>query len=166
MPEIVIDTLHPADWPQVRTIYLEGIATGQATFEQQRAGLGGVGSQALARVPPRRQGCGRAGRRLGRADALLGAGGLCWRGRGEHLHRRRDARAGRGAPAAGGVGGRVRSRRHLDVAGRHLPENTASVRLHERCGFRVVGRRQRIGQLHGVWRDVLLLERRSASVGV
>ncbi len=47
-----------------------------------------------------------------------------------------------------------------------FPENVASVRLHERCGFRVVGRRDRIGQMHGAWRDVLLLERRSRIIGV
>ncbi|WP_350356611.1 GNAT family N-acetyltransferase [Hymenobacter canadensis] len=47
-----------------------------------------------------------------------------------------------------------------------FPENTASVRLHEATGFRVVGRRERIGQLHGHWRDTLLLERRSSLVGL
>jgi L-amino acid N-acyltransferase YncA len=47
-----------------------------------------------------------------------------------------------------------------------FPENTASVRIHTNAGFREVGRRERIGQLHGVWRDTLLLERRSAVVGV
>ena len=46
-----------------------------------------------------------------------------------------------------------------------FPENGASVRLHERAGFRVVGRRARLGRLHGVWRDVLLMERRSPVVG-
>ena len=46
-----------------------------------------------------------------------------------------------------------------------LPENEDSIALHERCGFRVVGRRSRLGQLHGVWRDVVLLERRSETVG-
>ena len=46
-----------------------------------------------------------------------------------------------------------------------FPENVASVTLHEKCGFRVVGRRERLGQLHGVWRDVLLLERRSTVIG-
>jgi len=45
-----------------------------------------------------------------------------------------------------------------------FPENTASVALHERCGFRVVGLRERLGLLHGVWRDVLFLERRSSVV--
>ena len=47
-----------------------------------------------------------------------------------------------------------------------FPENRASLILHERCGFRIVGRRERIGQLAGVWRDTLLLERRSSRVGV
>lgn len=42
-----------------------------------------------------------------------------------------------------------------------FPENAASLALHERAGFRVVGRRERIGRHHGRWRDVLLLERRS-----
>lgn len=46
-----------------------------------------------------------------------------------------------------------------------FPENTASIALHERCGFRVVGTRERIGRHHGVWRDVVLLERRSPIVG-
>ena len=42
-----------------------------------------------------------------------------------------------------------------------FPENEASLALHRRCGFRVVGTRERIGELDGVWRDVVLLERRS-----
>ena len=46
-----------------------------------------------------------------------------------------------------------------------FPENVPSVRLHEWCGFRVIGRRERIGRLAGVWRDTLLLERRSDVVG-
>ena len=45
-----------------------------------------------------------------------------------------------------------------------FPENTASMRLHQRCGFRVVGIRERIGRRHGRWRDVALLERRSSKV--
>jgi L-amino acid N-acyltransferase YncA len=45
-----------------------------------------------------------------------------------------------------------------------FPENRASLRLHERAGFRVVGIRERIGRHHGRWRDVVLLERRSPAV--
>ena len=47
-----------------------------------------------------------------------------------------------------------------------FPENAASVRLHEALGFRLVGRRERIGQLAGRWRDTLLLERRSPVIGL
>jgi L-amino acid N-acyltransferase YncA len=45
-----------------------------------------------------------------------------------------------------------------------FPENVASVALHRAAGFREVGRRERLGQHHGVWRDVLLIERRSTAV--
>jgi len=45
-------------------------------------------------------------------------------------------------------------------------ENKSSIRIHERCGFRLIGRRERLGQLNGEWKDVMLLERRSDKVGV
>ena len=45
-----------------------------------------------------------------------------------------------------------------------FPENTASIALHKAAGFRVVGTRERLGQHHGRWRDVLLLERRSPAI--
>ena len=47
-----------------------------------------------------------------------------------------------------------------------FPENEGSVALHVKYGFRVLGRRERLGQTGGVWRDVLLLERRSTVVGI
>ncbi|MEV0987913.1 N-acetyltransferase family protein [Streptomyces sp. NPDC049949] len=46
-----------------------------------------------------------------------------------------------------------------------FPENRASLALHQRAGFRIIGTRERIGRHHGVWRDVVLLERRSPNVG-
>ncbi|MFC7795847.1 GNAT family N-acetyltransferase [Streptomyces cinereoruber] len=46
-----------------------------------------------------------------------------------------------------------------------FPENTASLALHHRAGFRTVGVRERLGRHHGTWRDVILLERRSPAVG-
>jgi phosphinothricin acetyltransferase len=45
-----------------------------------------------------------------------------------------------------------------------FPENQASIRLHEACGFRTVGVRERLGRLHGQWRDVVLMERRSPAI--
>lgn len=47
-----------------------------------------------------------------------------------------------------------------------FPENKVSVALHEKCGFRIVGVREKIGQMNGIWRDTLLLERRSKVVGI
>jgi L-amino acid N-acyltransferase YncA len=46
-----------------------------------------------------------------------------------------------------------------------FPENEVSIRLHEACGFRVIGVRERLGELGGVWRDAVWLERRSQVVG-
>jgi phosphinothricin acetyltransferase len=46
-----------------------------------------------------------------------------------------------------------------------FPENAASLALHQRAGFRVVGTRERLGRHRGVWRDVVLIERRSSAVG-
>jgi len=45
-----------------------------------------------------------------------------------------------------------------------FPENTASLALHAACGFHIIGTRQRIGQHHGIWRDVILIERRSPTI--
>lgn len=45
-------------------------------------------------------------------------------------------------------------------------ENKASIKLHEKCGFRIVGRREKLGQLRGEWKDVILMERRSGRVGI
>jgi len=45
-----------------------------------------------------------------------------------------------------------------------FPENTASLRLHEQAGFRIIGTRERIGRHHGAWRDVVLIERRSRTI--
>lgn len=47
-----------------------------------------------------------------------------------------------------------------------FPENVASIKLHESCGFREVGYREHLGQLNGQWRNVILMERRSKIVGV
>jgi L-amino acid N-acyltransferase YncA len=47
-----------------------------------------------------------------------------------------------------------------------FPENKASIRIHEENGFRIIGTREKIGQMKGVWRDTMLLERRSNNVGI
>jgi len=52
------------------------------------------------------------------------------------------------------------------LQGATIVENAASLALQAKCGFRVVGRRERIGKLSGVWHDTVLTERRSTKVGI
>ncbi|HEA20338.1 MAG TPA: N-acetyltransferase family protein [Pricia antarctica] len=47
-----------------------------------------------------------------------------------------------------------------------FPENKGSIRLHEKMGFRYIGKREKVGKLHGVWKDNLLFERRSTTIGI
>jgi phosphinothricin acetyltransferase len=160
-----IDPLQPRDWPRVAAIYAEGIATGNATFETApptwerwdhshlpdhrlvaRAGDGQVVAwAALAPVSDRCVYAGVAENSIYVSEAARGRG----------VGRRLLSALLQGAEQAG----------IWTVQTGIFPENTASLALHRRCGFRVVGVRERIGQLHGRWRDVLLLERRSARVG-
>ena len=78
----------------------------------------------------------------------------------EHARGRKIGRALMGAVVAA-------SERHgiWTLQGSTFPENEASLRLQQRCGFRVLGRRERIAMQHGVWRDTVLTERRSEVVG-
>jgi phosphinothricin acetyltransferase len=155
----------PADWPAVRAIYLEGIATGNSTFETSApewpawdeghlseprlvSEEGGeiLGWAALSPV---------SRRAVYRGVADIGiyvAGKARGRGLGRALLERLVAeseRCGLWTLQAG-----------------IFPENEASVGLHQACGFRVIGRRERIGAMDGRWRDVLLLERRSPVAGI
>jgi phosphinothricin acetyltransferase len=47
-----------------------------------------------------------------------------------------------------------------------FPENEASIKLHEQCGFRIIGYREKIGKKDGVWKDNIIMERRSKTVGI
>ena len=155
----------PGDWDQVKSIYLDGIATGQATFETSapdweqweaahlpfarlvaRHGYDISGWAAISRVSQR--------------PVYSGVAEVSVYVSGSH----------RGAGL-----GRMLLDALIEEAERNgiwtlqasiFPENTSSLALHRSCGFREVGRRTRIGKMNGVWRDTILLERRSARVGV
>ena len=160
-----ITVLRPDHWEEVRVIYAEGIATGEATFETEtpswetwdaghlnegrlvaREGGQVVGWAALSPVSDR---CAYKG--VAEVSVYVGA---------EHQGK--------------GVGGALlealieESEKHgiWTLQAGVFPENAASVRLHTRRGFRKVGVRERLGRVDGCWRDVLLLERRSGLVGV
>jgi phosphinothricin acetyltransferase len=160
---VAIAPLAASDWPQVARIYAEGIASGHATFETDVPGWERFDA---GHMPAHRLVAVAGGRTVGWA-ALTAVSGRCvYAGVAEVSVYVGAAERGRGVGAAllraliasseaGGV---------WTLQAGIFPENEASVRLHERAGFRLVGRRERLGQLRGEWRDVLLLERRSTVV--
>lgn len=156
------------DWPRVRAIYLEGIATGNATFEQSAPEWDMWDAAHLAN--PRivaKSVAHTSGDILGWA-ALTPVSGRCvYAGVAEVSVYVAEQARGRG------VGRQLLERLVADSEAAGLwtlqagifPENEASVALHANAGFRVVGTRERIGQMNERWRDVLLMERRSGLVG-
>ena len=161
MPEI--RPLAEEDWPAVEAIYAEGIATGQATFETAPPSWEEFDA---SRLRDHRLVAVEDGEVVGWAALSPTSSRECYAGVVEHSVYVAESVRGRGV-------GRALMEALIagaDAAGLWtiqtsiFPENGASVALHERVGFRVVGRRYRIAKLNGVWRDTLLLERRSARV--
>ena len=160
-----IDVMQSGDWPSVRTIYLEGIATRNATFEADapewedwdkrhlkncrlvaRAEGRVVGWAALSPVSARKVYAGVAEVSIYVAESARGQGV----GR-TLLATLIDASENAGIwTLQGGI----------------FPENEPSILLHKSFGFRIVGRRERIGKMDSVWRDVVLMERRSRVAGI
>lgn len=161
-----IERLEAEHWPDVQRIHREGIDTGEATFEMEPpadwetfseahlrfgrlvavSGNRVLGWAALTPVSDR---CVYAGV----AEVSIYVGGAeRGRGVGAHLMRALIAEA-----ETNGI---------WTLQAGIFPENEGSLSLHDRFGFRVVGRRERLGKLRGRWRDVLLLERRSLEVGI
>ena len=163
-PPITIDDLRPEHWPEVARIYADGIATGNATFETE---VPSWDEWDRAHRPDHRF-VGLQENVVVGWVAVSSVSGRCVYGGVVENSVYVDA-AARGQ----GVGRLLLERlvESTEAAGIWtiqtgiFPENAPSVRLHERVGFEVVGRRKRLGKLHGVWRDVLLLERRSDRVG-
>ncbi len=167
--DYLIDGMTDEDWEHVRSIYREGIATGHATFAPDvpdwqtwdsthlssprlvaRAGAAILGWAALSPVPDR---CAYAG--VSEVSLYVG-----------DEHRRRGIGT---ALLRALIDGSEREGTWTLQAG-IFPENRTSLGLVSRCGFREVGRRERLGRMTygpyaGRWRDVVLLERRSVTVG-
>jgi L-amino acid N-acyltransferase YncA len=162
----VIKTMRAEDWPQVREIYLEGIATGNATFETD-APPWEAWDGAHAKEP--RLVAREAGGAILGWAALTPVSGRCvYAGVGDLSVYVATSARGRGVGKAL-LQALVAESERVGIwtlqAG-IFPENEASLALHRSCGFREVGRRERIGERNGVWRDVVLLERRSEIVGI
>lgn len=159
-----ITPLLAEDWPQVRAIYLAGIATGNATFETSAPDWE---SWDKARRPDCRLAArSQDGGLLGWAALSPVSSRAVYAGVAEVSVYVAEAARGQGVGLAL-LSALVTASETAGVwtltAG-IFPENAASIRLHQRCGFRVLGTAERRGQRHGVWRDVVLMERRSAQV--
>ena len=159
-----IECLEAADWPQVAAIYREGITSGLATFETEcpsweewdaahlpfcrlAARIGGEVAGWAALSPVSRRPC-YAG--VAEASVYVGVGAQ---------------RQGVGRALLAALIRESEAHGIWTLQGVTFAENEASLRLQAACGFRVVGRRERIAKLNGVWRDTILTERRSSSVG-
>ncbi|WP_201978998.1 GNAT family N-acetyltransferase [Hymenobacter rubidus] len=155
----------PAHWPAVCAIYAEGIATGNATFTTDLPTWADWDAAHLAVC--RLVAVDENGAVLGWA-ALSPVSGRCvYAGVAEVSVYIGEAARGQGVGRALLAALAAESERQglWTLQAGIFPENAASLRLHEAQGFRQVGRRERIGQMRGQWRDTLLLERRSAVVG-
>jgi len=160
----LIEPMRDEDWPHVEAIYRAGIATGKATFETETPTRGQwdtrhhsfsrlvardvnsvLGWAALSPVSTRRVYAGVAEVSVYIAENARG------QGLGERL-----LQALIESSEQNGI---------WTLQAGIFPENAASIRLHEACGFRIVGRRERIARLHARWRDTVLMERRSSRVG-
>ena len=160
-----IEQMQARDWEQVRSIYLEGIAAGNSTFETEAPSWEkwDEGHLQIARLVMRD------------GDRIVGWAALspvskrsAYSGVAELTVYVTESERGQGS-------GRALLEALIEESERNgiwtlqasvFPENTASVKLHLRCGFREVGRRERIAKMHGAWRDTLLFERRSKKVGI
>ena len=152
--------LRREDWPAVKAIYEQGIAGGDATFETEAASWDDWNH---AHLEGHRLVALQEGELVGWA-ALAPVSGRCvYEGVTEDSVYVADAAQGRGVGRAlldELIAGAERDGIWTIEAG-IFPENQASIELHRRCGFRVVGVRERLGRHHGSWRDVVLMERRS-----
>jgi L-amino acid N-acyltransferase YncA len=147
----------------VLAIYQAGIDEGNATFETRAPSWAGF---TAARLPDHRYVATAAGQVLGWVAASAVSGRCVYSGVVEHsVYVHRDARGqGVGRQLLDALIASTESAGIWTIQSGIFPENTASLALHQAAGFRVVGTRERIGQHHGRWRDVLLIERRSTVV--
>lgn len=170
MPDIQIRPMVPNDWDAVERIYSEGIATGEATFEREASTWEYFDTHKLAEH---------------RFVAVLNDEIVGWVAASPFSHRVAYAGAVElsiyVASAAHGQGVGRLLLEHLisscesagiwTINSTIFPGNTGSLKLHEKLGFRIIGRRERISRIArgprtGQWQDVIILERRSNTVGV
>lgn len=158
--DVTVRALEPADWPAVRRIYAEGIATGGATFETEVPTTKALDAKWL----PGHRWVAEVGGQLAGWTAISPTSTRdCYAGVGETAVYVGEDFRGRGV-------GKTLLYKQVTAADDNglwtlqtsvFPENRASLALHHSAGYRTLGVRERIAQQHGVWRDTVLLERRS-----
>jgi L-amino acid N-acyltransferase YncA len=165
MIDSLIDTMKESDWEQVRSIYLEGIATGDATFETDAPPWEkwNAGHLPSCRLVARSGDTVRGWAALSPVSSRCVYGGVAE----VSIYIGRDYR-GMGLGRALLMALITESEKNglWTLQAGIFPENRASIDLHKSCGFREVGRRERIGKMDGRWRDTVLLERRSSIAGI
>ena len=163
--DLSIDALLPNEWPRVCAIYLEGILSGNATFETE---------------PPTWDQWDRAHLPFARLAARTDEGMVAWAALSPVSVRQCYSGVAEAslyvATATRGQGiGRALLQELIRVSEANniwtlqasvFPENVASLKMCTSCGFRQVGRRKHIAKLNGLWRDTVLIERRSDRIGV
>jgi L-amino acid N-acyltransferase YncA len=157
---MTIRELQPADWPDVARIFEEGIRTGNATFETAAPSFEAWDAAHLA---GHRLVAALDGDVVGWAALSAVSERACYRGVAEHsiYVAERVRGLGFGRQLLGALVASTEAAGFWTVQAGVFPENEASIALHLSLGFCVVGVRERLGRLNGVWRDVVLLERRS-----
>ena len=159
-PTVELRPLEPDDWPAAAEIYWDGMRDGLATFETEAPAWEAWDA---AHLPNHRLVADLMGDVVGWAALSRASARGCYAGvvedsvylaphaRGRGIGRTLLERLIAGARGAG----------IWTIQTSVFPENRASLALHEKCGFRVVGTRERIAKRDGVWRDTVFLERRS-----
>lgn len=163
---IEIITLEPSHWEQVRQIYLDGIATGHATFETSAPSWAQWDANHLK--PGRIVAVSaESGDVVGWAALNPVSARTVYSGVAEvSVYVAKDTQqAGVGKALLTSLVKASEQNGLWTLQASVFPENVASLALHKSCGFREVGIRERIGCLNGVWRDTVLLERRSTLTG-
>jgi L-amino acid N-acyltransferase YncA len=162
---IRIDTMTAADWPDVRRIYEEGLATGMGSFETAAPSWD---EWHAARLPHSRLVARRGGEIIGWVALSPVSKRSCYEGVAELAIYVAASERGRGVGRAllEALVESAESRGVWTLQAATIAENLPSLALLVRCGFRTVGRRERIAKRDGRWHDAILTERRSERVGI
>lgn len=164
--EYEIEEMRPSDWEQVKNIYLEGIKTGTATFQAGAPSWEDwdKGHLNVCRFVV------RSGKGvLGWAALSPTSGRDCYRGVVEVSIYIGDDFQGQGI-GTGPLRHMVRCSEENGIWSLYcaiIQENAASIAMHKKCGFREIGIKEKVAKMsNGVWHDVVLMERRSKTVGI